>query len=102
MKVVPVLTAAINEQGQIKLTKAERLALDLRCSALRGKNVTLMVEEVKNTRSVGQNAFWWAVLIPLIADHLGYDRHEHEEVHYWLVATCFGTKYDERIKQHVP
>lgn len=102
MKVAPVLTATINDQGQLKLTKAERSLLDVVLSGLRGKSVKLTVKELRHTRSLEQNAWHWAVGVPMIAEHLGYERHEHEEVHYWLVATCFGTHRDERINADVP
>ncbi len=42
-------------------------------------------------RSLKQNAFLWGVAYPIIADHLGYDHHEHESLHYDLLSVRFGT-----------
>ena len=45
----------------------------------------------RTLRSDAQNRAWWGITVPAIAEFLGYDKHEHEDVHYWLVAKCFGT-----------
>ena len=33
---------------------------------------------------------------------LGYDRHEREQLHYALLAECFGTAWDQRFGLSVP
>lgn len=58
----------------------------------RGREFTLTVKAKTSKRSNAQNAWHWGVAIPLIADHLGYDRHEHDQLHYDLLSVRFGTK----------
>ena len=36
----------------------------------------------------------------MIAHELGYDKHEHDDVHYALVAKCFGTHV--KLQQEIP
>jgi hypothetical protein len=67
-----------------------------------GKPVDVVVKVHRNKRSDKQNAWWWTVPIPLIAAEVGYDKHEHEMLHYALVAKCFGTVWDDRMKQEIP
>jgi hypothetical protein len=56
----------------------------------------------RRRRSDRQNAWIWGVAYPLIAETLGYDRHEHDEIHYALVAKCFGTHHDDKLAIDVP
>jgi hypothetical protein len=57
-----------------------------------GREFTLTVKAKTSKRSLAQNAWHWGVALPLIAEHLGYDRHEHDQLHYDLLAVRFGTK----------
>lgn len=45
-------------------------------AGLEGAKVTISVVKHRNTRSLSQNSFYWGVVIPLLADHCGYDREE--------------------------
>jgi hypothetical protein len=56
-----------------------------------GREVTLTLTERKRKRSLEQNAWLWGVALPAIAEHCGYDHHEHERLHYDLLAVRFGT-----------
>lgn len=60
----------------------------------RFKGGDFVVTLAKNSRkrSTSQNAWIWGVAYPLLADHLGYDHHEHERLHYDLLSVRFGTK----------
>jgi hypothetical protein len=51
---------------------------------------------------VDQNAWHWGVAIPILADALGYDKDEHDDLHYALVNECFGTHVDPRLGREVP
>lgn len=77
-----------------------RYAATLR--ALEGKRVELIVRERKSTRSAAQLAWHWAVAIPLMAQTLGYDRNEHEKLHYALVEKFGGTEFDARMGTAIP
>jgi|SRR6185369_2600960 len=59
---------------------------------VRGSELTVTVEKKSRKRSVVQNAWLWGVAYPLIAESIGYDHHEHEHLHYDLLAVRFGTK----------
>jgi hypothetical protein len=40
---------------------------------------------------------------PMIAEALGYDRHDRDELHYWLLMECFGTReFRGRVIANVP
>jgi len=69
-------------------------------STLNGKRVVVRVEPRKVRRSVEQNAYWWGVVVPIIAEDLGWDRHEHDALHYSLLHECFG--YTEKNGLRVP
>lgn len=56
-----------------------------------GEAVTVKVSKQVDKRSVRQNKWIWGVAYPLIAEHLGYDAHEHEQLHYDLLSVRFGT-----------
>ena len=69
---------------------------------LAGVAVDVVVKKHRNKRSDRQNRWHWGIAVPLIAHELGYDKHEHEDVHYALVAKCFGTHWDDKLKQEIP
>jgi len=69
---------------------------------LAGKPVDVVITRHRQHRSDKQNRWHWGVAVQLIAQELGYDKHEYEDVHYALVAKCFGTHFDARLKQDVP
>ena len=58
---------------------------------LAGQYVEVIVRKQRVKRSLPQNKWHWGVAVPMIANYCGYDRHEHERMHYELVALCFGT-----------
>jgi hypothetical protein len=58
----------------------------------KGKEVVITVEEKKRKRSLAQNRWLWGRALPLIAEHCGYDHHEHERLHYDLLSVRFGTE----------
>lgn len=67
------------------------------CRALAGCTVEIVLRKPKSKRSLDQNQWWWGVAVPLIAEELGYDRHEYEAVHYALVSKCFGVRQDAKL-----
>lgn len=81
-----------------------RLSLDgqskSRLKALAGQHID--IRPVKRTRSLEQNAWVWGVAYLHLADTLGYDRHEIEDLHYGLVAKWGGEHFDKRLGAMVP
>jgi hypothetical protein len=90
-------SALVSDTARLQFEAQTRVNLDLHLGTLVGKRVELTIREHRNTRSIAQNRWIWGVAYPLIAESIGYDRDEHDELHYWLVRQCFGTHFDERI-----
>jgi hypothetical protein len=59
--------------------------------ALEDGDYLVTLEPPKKTRSLDQNAWLWGLALPMIAEDIGYDKHEHEWLHYELLAERFGT-----------
>jgi len=70
--------------------------------ALDGKAVEAVIRPKRSKRSHDQNAWLWGVAYPLLAECLGYDKHEHDRLHYALLGECFGTTYDQRFGRELP
>jgi len=86
--------------GEIKDGQLKAKRPDLR--GWKDGPVTLTIKPKRKTRTDPQNRAWWSVVIPMIAEELGYDHHEHEMLHYALVEKCFGSEWDDRVKANVP
>jgi hypothetical protein len=102
MALVPTFPADVTPDGKLELPTTARRDLARYVKTLKGKRVRVSVAEAKDTRSTAANRWWWGVAVPLIANELGYDRHEHERVHYALVAKAFGVTIDPKLKTEVP
>lgn len=102
MGVVPVFHGDVSEDGRLALDPVEQLRRRGYLQTLAGRRVDVVVKVHRETRSDKQNRWWWGIAVPLIAHELGYDKHEHETVHYALVAKCFGTTWDAVMKQEIP
>ncbi len=55
-----------------------------------GEEITITAHKRRSKRSNKQNAYWWGVVIPLLAEEIGYT---HDEMHEALKAK-FLSKYD--------
>jgi hypothetical protein len=94
--VIPVFHGVV-EKGVLVLEPRERYQRSGWLKSLEGQPVDVTVKRHYNKRSDKQNRLWWGIIVPLIAQETGYDKHEHEAVHYALVAKCFGVIQDERL-----
>ncbi len=98
---IPVFAADVDALG-------ERLTLQVPgdwkryLKGLAGKRLELIARERKSKRSVDQNSYIWGVAYPIIAEHLGYDAHEHERLHYDLLAIRFGTVAQSPLLKGAP
>lgn len=99
---VPVFHGEVTEDGRVLFDEDERRLRQNYLRQMAGKRVDVTVKVHRNQRSLDQNAWHWGVAIPVIANAIGYDKHEHDDLHYALVAKCFGTHFDEKLKQDVP
>lgn len=102
MALVPIFHARVSDDAKLVLDEGERLLRQGYLKRLVGQAVDVVVKVHRNRRSDRQNRWHWGIAVPLIAQELGYDKHEHETLHYELVALCFGTTFDPRLKQQVP
>ena len=60
------------------------------------------IRKRKSQRSLQQNAWIWSAAYPQIAEALGYEPDEIEELHYGLWAKFAGVKWDDRLQMLVP
>ena len=90
-----VFPASVSSTGSAAVDDSKRLAATL--AKLAGKRIEVVIRKPKSKRSVQQNAWWWGIAVPMIAEALGYDRHEHDQVHYALVSKCFGVRHDPKL-----
>jgi hypothetical protein len=100
---VPILHGDVSPDGEtLTFVDSERLHRRAWLRSLAGNHVDIVIKIHREKRSEKQNKWWWGIAVPLIAHELGYDKHEHEIVHYALVNLCFGTKWDPVMKQEIP
>jgi hypothetical protein len=101
MNVQPLFVGRVNA-GRIEWEPSEAGKRRQHLESLDGKVIEAVIRQRKKKRSHDQNAWLWGVALPLLADSLGYDKHEHESLHYQLLAECFGSAYDQRFGREVP
>lgn len=66
-------------------------------ASLEGARVQFSVKKRRSKFSNQQGRYWFGVVIPLLAEHFGYDREERKALHYQLMAMCFGTRTETRL-----
>jgi len=98
---VPVFNGVVTADGRLELDGIEAMQRRRYLRSLVGKRVGVVVRERRSQRSTNQNAWLWGIALPLLAEELGYDEHEHETLHYALLGACFGHVYDPRSGQTV-
>ena len=59
------------------------------------------ISKHRGKRSVPELRWIRGVAIPLIAEELGYDIHERDDLHYHFLRICFGTRVN-RFMEEVP
>lgn len=99
-KPTPVWPAQVTDEGVLRVEDRARFLSHV--AGFRGERVEVIVRKRQSQRSLDQNAYIWGVAYPIIADALGYDLHEHDDLHYALVAKCFGEHFDKRVGAMVP
>lgn len=102
MPQIPIFHGRVTDEARLELLETERDQRRIWLGSLTGKTVDVVIRLHRNQRSLDQNAWIWGVAYPLIAEALGYDKDEHEQLHYALVDECFGRSFDARIGREVP
>lgn len=64
------------EKGKVRLDNPSNYLVHL--SSLEGKRIELSLQKERNNRTLNQNAYYWGVVIPILAEHHGY---EPDEMH---------------------
>ena len=60
-------------------------------SGLEGKRVEVCIRKQRSQRSLQQNAYYWGVIIEVLADHFGYEKDElHEALKFKFLRTHEG------------
>jgi hypothetical protein len=97
---IPTWHGSVDQHGKMTLDKP--IEFKAHMTTLADSPVTVVVKRRASQRSLDQNAWIWGVAYPEIAEALGYDSHEINDLHYALVAKCFGEHFDKRVGAMVP
>lgn len=94
-------TQAVIQKGAIKLLDRSGM---LRWASSVGDGIELIVEirERKSRRSLRANRAYWGLLVTPLAEHLGYDRDEIEDLHEGLLMLYAGTHIDKISQKEIP
>lgn len=76
----PVFRGRI-EQRKICLEQRDGFAALI--ARLEGNEIDLILRKHRNVRSLSQNAYYWAVVIPVLAEHCGYEDEEMHKALQW-------------------
>lgn len=94
-------TAAVIDKGFVRLKDRSSM---LQWANSVGDGVELVVEirEKKDKRSLKANRAYWGLLVTPLAEHLGYDRDEIDDLHEGLLMLYSGTHVDKVSQKEVP
>jgi len=67
-----------------KLIFERPVEVALRLQSLNGEQVQVTIEKRRKNRSNNENNYMWGVVIPILAEHFGYDNEEMHEALKWL------------------
>lgn len=73
----PIFPARVTEEGAIRLRSPLQWHRQLK--KLAGKDVDLVVRPVRSQRSKQANAYYWGVVVKLMAEEFGYEPQEMHE-----------------------
>lgn len=83
---IEVHPATVDEHGKLRLSDEVRFRKSLQ--TLRNANVEVTVRRRRAQRSHQQNAYYWGVVVALLAEHLGYQADEmHEALKFKFLRT---------------
>lgn len=80
---IPIFEGDIVD-GKLKLLSHVRQSIARWCLTFKtGSHVGITIRKHRDKRTNGQNAYYWGVVVPILANHFGYDTEEmHEELKY--------------------
>ena len=100
MALSPVFLGSVDAAGVLHVE--DKRAWNQHAKKYAGRKVELVLRLRTSQRSDRQNRWTWGIAYPLLGEHWGYERSEHEAMHYGLLAQCFGTKIHPRFGIRVP
>jgi hypothetical protein len=71
----PVFRGRVDEKGE-KLTFDNRARFMEYMKGFAGKRVEFILRERTTNRSLRANAYYWSVVLPMLADYVGHDKKE--------------------------
>lgn len=86
----PVFTGIVDVQGKLHLDAKGVFVGFLR--SLANKPIEIVVRVKRRQRSLNQNRWYFGVIVPMIAEHCGYQRHEYDALHDELVRVHLGLR----------
>lgn len=104
MSVNPQFTGYIDEGAKFVPDDPRKFAEHRQ--SLAGQLVEVVMRKQKSKRSIQQNKWLWGCALELLVADYGYEKRERgkakEDLHYSLLKKCFGTHWDERLKDEIP
>ncbi len=76
MMAVPVFHATVSEKGTLVMPPAVRGLMERHLGTLKGKSVVMTIKAETKTRTDRQSRYYFGVVVPLIAEHCGYEKDE--------------------------
>ncbi len=73
---VPVFHATVSEAGKLTMLPAVRGFMQHHLDSLKGKAVVLTIAPQTRQRTNRQARYYFGVVVPLIAEHCGYEKDE--------------------------
>lgn len=103
MSLVPVFRGSVATDGKLRLNRSVRGLMERHLATMAGKPVDVIVRVHRNQRSSQANRYYFGVVVPLIAEHCGYDKQEMHE----LLAMRFLRIEDDPVtgsprRKHTP
>ena len=80
MNTAPIFRGRV-EAGKLKLDHRDEFSALVR--RLDSKEIELVLRRYRRRRSMPQNAWYWGCVIPVLAEHCGYDAEEMHEALKW-------------------
>jgi hypothetical protein len=84
------------EQGKKIYDNPSRYLVQL--SKLEGKRFEEVIRKEKSKRSLGQNSYYWGVVVEILRDRFGYEEDEAKEVHIGLKLLFLRTHKGEALE----
>uniref|UniRef100_A0A6H1ZGS4 Uncharacterized protein n=1 Tax=viral metagenome TaxID=1070528 RepID=A0A6H1ZGS4_9ZZZZ len=80
---VPIFLGYVDKKtGKLKMLDFVKEEIRRWCLTLKGKEVDIVIKKHRKDRTNDQNAYYWGVVVPILADYFGHDNPEdmHEDL----------------------